>query len=216
MPPKALLPNPCSNIEWRLRTQSEFLQSLNPCFNGRYSLSWAVRLLLLYWLWGLNPCFNGRYSLRINTLSFGNKLSVLILVLMEDTHWGSSRTEAWQLRKVLILVLMEDTHWVSRKMKKNKDLVGLNPCFNGRYSLSEESSRTRMVSRCLNPCFNGRYSLRRAAVWRCCGFASLNPCFNGRYSLSKGWWRVERCYPVLILVLMEDTHWGRRVRCQRI
>ena len=38
MPPKALLPNPCSNIEWRLRTQSEFLQSLNPCFNGRYSL----------------------------------------------------------------------------------------------------------------------------------------------------------------------------------
>lgn len=38
MPPKALLPNPCSNIEWRLRTQSEFLQSLNPYFNGRYSL----------------------------------------------------------------------------------------------------------------------------------------------------------------------------------
>ena len=38
MPPKALLPNPCSNIEWRLRTQSEFLQSFNPYFNGRYSL----------------------------------------------------------------------------------------------------------------------------------------------------------------------------------
>ena len=35
----------------------------------------------------LNPCFNGRYSLRIREhLSKGAYKTVLILVLMEDTH----------------------------------------------------------------------------------------------------------------------------------
>ena len=41
------------------------------------------------------------------------------------------------------------------------DITGLNPCFNGRYSQSNESNnvtRARLI--CLNPCFNGRYSQR--------------------------------------------------------
>ena len=60
--------------------------SLNPCFNGRYSL----RVLTVRdedSAAGLNPCFNGRYSLSV--IRRGNKGEpqwVLILVLMEDTH----------------------------------------------------------------------------------------------------------------------------------
>ena len=37
----------------------------------------------------LNPCFNGRYSLRVQIISDYKALRVLILVLMEDTHWGN-------------------------------------------------------------------------------------------------------------------------------
>ena len=36
---------------------------------------------------------------------------VLILVLMEDTHWGISILPTALQEQVLILVLMEDTHW---------------------------------------------------------------------------------------------------------
>ena len=39
-------------------------RSLNPCFNGRYSLR-AVTLQNQEVADGLNPCFNGRYSLRL-------------------------------------------------------------------------------------------------------------------------------------------------------
>ena len=35
----------------------------------------------------LNPCFNGRYSLRLIGYILGLIVGVLILVLMEDTHW---------------------------------------------------------------------------------------------------------------------------------
>ena len=36
----------------------------------------------------LNPCFNGRYSLRAIRGFVAQEDGVLILVLMEDTHWG--------------------------------------------------------------------------------------------------------------------------------
>ena len=36
---------------------------------------------------------------------------VLILVLMEDTHWEKKFGSKIQNLLVLILVLMEDTHW---------------------------------------------------------------------------------------------------------
>ena len=39
------------------------LGSLNPCFNGRYSLSGVRFFGGVGGLFSLNPCFNGRYSL---------------------------------------------------------------------------------------------------------------------------------------------------------
>ena len=56
----------------------------------------------------LNPCFNGRYSQRRKQPSHAS-VSVLILVLMEDTlreKLGQTEMEKYY---VLILVLMEDT-----------------------------------------------------------------------------------------------------------
>ena len=38
--------------------------------------------------------------------------------------------------------------------------VGLNPCFNGRYSQSAEVKTFKKAALGLNPCFNGRYSQR--------------------------------------------------------
>ena len=124
---------------------------------------------------------------------------------MEDTHWGLANRSGIST-PVLILVLMEDTHWVIFMMVNFCLIVGLNPCFNGRYSLSTMWNRlhwlccvlilvlmedTHWVGNSLNtifysglnPCFNGRYSLSSLRVFCLQVFlASLNPCFNGRYS----------------------------------
>ena len=61
------------------------LIGLNPCFNGRYSLSIDYHFLVLVAIGRLNPCFNGRYSLRREIWSNIKYKQVLILVLMEDT-----------------------------------------------------------------------------------------------------------------------------------
>ena len=58
----------------------------------------------------------------------------------------------------------------------------------------------------LNPCFNGRYSLRANYLLQDKVNDSLNPCFNGRYSLRTTKMRYMLLSGVLILVLMEDTH----------
>ena len=137
---------------------------------------------------GLNPCFNGRYSLRSCLLRCRVRCRVLILVLMEDTHWGLGEMQIGDFFGVLILVLMEDTHWADLPLKLRKGYYSLNPCFNGRYSLSEV--------------------LRLFAV----RLGGLNPCFNGRYSLSKVMNAMNNfSVTVLILVLMEDTHWVGKV-----
>ena len=61
---------------------------------------------------------------------------------------------------VLILVLMEDTLRAQTQVG-NVLTYRLNPCFNGRYSQSDEDDITSVLAaRCLNPCFNGRYSQR--------------------------------------------------------
>ena len=159
--------------------------SLNPCFNGRYSLSTNVAPSDAV-IDCLNPCFNGRYSLsRTSPVCKERQGTVLILVLMEDTHWVLWRAKRLCLI-VLILVLMEDTHWDASGFCNAWKLIRLNPCFNGRYSLSTQRIHTDWGRQSLNPCFNGRYSLR-TSLSRIC------------------WWR-----PVLILVLMEDTHWVKK------
>ena len=55
---------------------------------------------------------------------------------MEDTHWDGSREYSALSDPVLILVLMEDTHWDLLKVPNLEPTKRLNPCFNGRYSLS--------------------------------------------------------------------------------
>ena len=60
---------------------------------------------------------------------------------------------------------------------------------------------------CLNPCFNGRYSQSNDILRRLFpSTISLNPCFNGRYSQSARLiFTFNANIDVLILVLMEDT-----------
>ena len=54
---------------------------------------------------------------------------------------------------------MEDTLWVLQEDVAAGQEYSLNPCFNGRYSLSAKSVKNLKVKGGLNPCFNGRYSL---------------------------------------------------------
>ena len=69
-------------------------------------------------------------------------------------------------------------------MVPSSKVMGLNPCFNGTYSMSPKSLT----------------GLTNSSVW------SLNPCFNGTYSMSLQPTHY-RIHPdvVLILVLMEHT-----------
>ena len=84
----------------------------------------------------------------------------------------------------------------------------LNPCCNGRYSLSQRKLDAA-IEKCegLNPCCNGRYSLSEKIKEIRENLKRLNPCCNGRYSLShKGSFHYAMMEKVLILVVMEDTH----------
>ena len=132
---------------------------LNPCFNGRYSRRtkrslhnynvMAVLILVLmedtlgvHW-----PDTQGSSQwvlilvLMEDTLGVNQyrglwkSFTVLILVLMEDTLGGRKGTlESWKIC-VLILVLMEDTLGATLLRTANfSSRIGLNPCFNGRYS----------------------------------------------------------------------------------
>ena len=130
---------------------------------------------------------------------------------MEDTHWDAWTIIFLNLGFVLILVLMEDTHWVVNYYV-NRVAHGLNPCFNGRYSLRRrELIFAPSTSLNLVLMEDTHWGVLYRPKWRVC--CRLNPCFNGRYSL-RGvlvLWFSCFCF-VLILVLMEDTHWGRVAR----
>ena len=115
-------------------------------------------------------------------------------------------TKAWA-EFVLILVVMEDGLWQGWEGVNLSGRDSLNPCCNGRWSLtvwyfSKTSFRGDL---CLNPCCNGRWSLTSVCpclAWRNC----LNPCCNGRWSLTI-WHTQIRHLCVLILVVMEDGLW---------
>ena len=133
---------------------------LNPCFSGRWSLTHRlamrrkeiVLILVLVedglwrpwgqpwlrrWISRLNPCFSGRWSLTFlgsNRKSW--KPEVLILVLMEDGLWRIIPIVMNTSVMVLILVLMEDGLWQVVKCMMETELWSLNPCFNGRWSLT--------------------------------------------------------------------------------
>ena len=87
------------------------------------------------------------------------RLSVLILVVMEYTQWDYCWKMVVNLLKVLILVVMEYTQWG--------------------YRVSQS-----MVWECLNPCCNGIYSMRQINCFHLVTFG-LNPCCNGIYSMRK-------------------------------
>ena len=76
---------------------------------------------------------------------------------MEDTLRACEDGGTGRTAKVLILVLMEDTLRVA-VFNDREDFLGLNPCFNGRYSQSVLLCSMIERTSCLNPCFNGRYS----------------------------------------------------------
>ena len=58
---------------------------LNPCFNGRYSQRKITIDPSKATPERLNPCFNGRYSQSCSLIRIMDFVTVLILVLMEDT-----------------------------------------------------------------------------------------------------------------------------------
>ena len=62
---------------------------------------------------------------------------VLILVLMEDGLWRSVAAVKAANPGVLILVLMEDGLWHLSPRMRTRIQASLNPCFNGRWSLTE-------------------------------------------------------------------------------
>ncbi len=121
----------------RLRSGSETLYGLNPCFNGRYSQRKQATFTVFNW--GLNPCFNGRYSQRPGLIDkikpftglnpcFNGRYSQRYATVTESTD-----------DVVLILVLMEDTLRVFLIRCHIEKRQSLNPCFNGRYSQSSAS-----------------------------------------------------------------------------
>ena len=80
---------------------------------------------------------------------------------------------------------MEDTLRESLPSALGVRQLGLNPCFNGRYSQrSVNGLRLLLTAESLNPCFNGRYSLRGGGLTKSLLRLGLNPCSNGRYSQS--------------------------------
>ena len=138
--------------------------------------------------------------------------SVLILIIMEDTHGEAQATAQEVTPGVLILIIMEDTHGVVHEaVRHTREYPGLNPYYNGRYSWRQQLKRVLTELRtCLNPYYNGRYSWRNICQRHAVTSSGLNPYYNGRYS-----WRhlilnsiLKSLRKVLILIIMEDTHGG--------
>ena len=96
---------------------------LNPCCNGRWSLTSRVMNNVEIFKESLNPCCNGRWSLttQTRTMTMSTNMRVLILKTLES---------------VLILVVMEDGLWQGREIPIRKGVLSLNPCCNGRWSLT--------------------------------------------------------------------------------
>ena len=159
--------NPCSNGRWSMsranKLYAHLAECLNPCSNGRWSMSCTWQIACEHALRCLNPCSNGRWSMRASSHTvpkFPQSLNPC-----SNGRWSMS----WaHLRAddppayVLILVLMADGLWVSVLLQGGTYLASLNPCSNGRWSM-RSTAMTRSLSRLLslNPCSNGRWSMSR-------------------------------------------------------
>ena len=68
-------------------------------------------------------------------------LTVLILIVMEDTHGVDKNVHIDKIKNVLILIVMEDTHGGARVQSAQRWKSCLNPYCNGRYSWSIAPSK---------------------------------------------------------------------------
>ena len=132
----------------------------------------------------------------------------LIVVLMADGLWDHKQVGGRLRHHVLIRVLMADGLWVWDWTREVYNEDRLNPCSNGRWSLSSDQVCNNCRCWSLNPCSNGRWSLRHTTIspsgkskcvlilvlmadglwgWSIMydgsRLTSLNPCSNGRWSL---------------------------------
>ena len=93
-------------------------------------------LLSVRWL-SLNPCCNGRWSLTPQKSHCEKeKQKVLILVVMEDGLWLLNVLSYSRIMNVLILVVMEDGLWRVSVVCIWTCPWRVNPCCNGRWSLT--------------------------------------------------------------------------------
>ena len=110
---------------------------------------------------------------------------VLILVLMEYGLWLSEFTLSSESHTVLILVLMEYGLWRRGSLGARGLPLGLNPCSNGIWSLTERnrSALERHVRVLI-------LVLMEYGLWHMCRLdvathlTCLNPCSNGIWSLT--------------------------------
>ena len=86
----------------------------------------------------LNPCFNGRYSQSLCEVAMQQDHLVLILVLMEDTlrdGYSLLLENAQVCLHPCFNGRYSQRDSIKEEIEKGKSL---NPCFNGRYSQSEQ------------------------------------------------------------------------------
>ncbi len=206
---------------------------LNPCCNGRCSLTlcplwirsrctWVLILVVMedaLWLCPWRPLLPSPL--------------VLILVVMEDALWLILKGMRFIERTVLILVVMEDALWQGLIVSEPHSLGSLNPCCNGRCSLTCETESAKGIAWIVlilvvmedalwqwNP-YRNAYPhcvlilvVMEDALWQKYHKLnvefdeSLNPCCNGRCSLTvNASVHLPRYRLVLILVVMEDALW---------
>ncbi len=112
---------------------------LNPCCNGRCSLTIRSKCDALQWEAVLILVVMEDALWRYNQRVFLSECWVLILVVMEDALWLCSEEMTPLVRSVLILVVMEDALWPSVRRPSIWWQGCLNPCCNGRCSLTGRS-----------------------------------------------------------------------------
>ena len=127
---------------------------------------------------------------------------------------------------------MEDGLWLKQLTVWLSICCCLNPCLNGRWSLTARYVGGMAMLCRLNPCLNGRWSLTNGksiiypkrwvliliwvedGLWPFSfrpvvrkGLTSLNPYLNGRWSLTSDGQMIVTAKEVLILVWMEECLW---------
>ena len=95
-----------------------------------------------YFCFSLNPCFNGRYSQRYIIRLLAMIPTVLILVLMEDTLRVILQLVLKQCKCCLNPCFNGRYSQRDAEVKNFDKAASLNPCFNGRYSQRVEDPKT--------------------------------------------------------------------------